>query len=77
MQSAPAPTKASRPIGVTIVAIIAAVGGIFSLFGGAMALSGSASGPLALAYIVIVFGILGLALGGGSSPAPIGPGLQG
>jgi hypothetical protein len=50
---------------VTIIAIIAAVGGIFSLFGGAMVLSGSASGPLALAYVVILFGILGLALGAG------------
>ena len=65
MQPAPAPTKRARPLGVTIIAIIAAVGGIFSLFGGAMVLSGSASGPLALAYVVILFGILGLALGAG------------
>ena len=65
MQAAPAPTKPARPIGVTIIAIVASVGGIFSLFGGAMVLSGSASGPLALAYVVILFGILGLALGAG------------
>lgn len=30
-----------------------------------MVLSGSASGPLVLAYVVILFGILGLALGAG------------
>ena len=30
-----------------------------------MVLSGSASGPLALAYVVTLFGILGLALGAG------------
>ena len=65
MQPAPASTKPVRPLGVTIIAIIAALGGIFSLFGGAMVLSGSASGPLALAYVVTLFGILGLALGAG------------
>ena len=65
MQPAPASTKPGRPLGVTIIAIVAALGGIFSLFGGAMVLSGSASGPLVLAYVVILFGILGLALGAG------------
>lgn len=65
MQSTPVSKRLHRPLGVTIIAIIAAVGGIFSLFGGAMVLSGSASGPLALAYVVILFGILGLALGAG------------
>ena len=65
MQPAPASTRPARPLGVTIIAIIAAVGGIFSLFGGAMVLSGNASGPLTLAYVVILFGILGLALGAG------------
>ena len=65
MHPAPASTKPARPLGVTIIAVIAALGGIFSLFGGAMVLSGSASGPLALAYVVILFGILGLALGAG------------
>jgi len=36
-----------------------------SLFGGASVLAGMASGPVALAYIVILFGILGLGLGAG------------
>jgi hypothetical protein len=57
--------KPNRPIGVTIIAIVAAAGGLLSLFGGASVLSGMASGPIALAYIVIIFGILGLALGAG------------
>jgi len=54
-----------RPTGVTIIAIVAAAGGILSLFGGSSRLAGTGSGPLALAYVVIVFGILGLALGAG------------
>jgi len=58
-------SKPKRPLGVTIIAIVAAAGGLLSLFGGASVLSGMASGPVALAYIVIIFGILGLALGGG------------
>jgi len=58
-------TKPKRPIGVTIIAIVAAAGGLLSLFGGASVLSGMASGPFALAIIVIMFGILGLALGAG------------
>ena len=57
--------KPKRPVGVTIIAIVAAAGGLLSLFGGAQVLSGIASGPLALAYIVIIFGVLGLALGFG------------
>ena len=57
--------KPKRPIGVAIIAIVAAAGGLLSLFGGAQVLSGMASGPLALAYIVIIFGVLGLALGFG------------
>jgi hypothetical protein len=61
----PSPSKLSRPLGVTIIAIVAAAGGILSLFGGASVLSGMASGPIALAYIVVIFGILGLALGAG------------
>ncbi len=52
-------------MGVTIIAIVAAAGGLLSLFGGASVLSGMASGPFALAIIVIIFGILGLALGAG------------
>jgi len=57
--------KPKRPVGVTIIAIVAAAGGLLSLFGGASVLSGMASGPFALAIIVIIFGILGLALGAG------------
>ena len=58
-------SKPKRPVGVAIIAIVAAAGGLLSLFGGAQVLSGMASGPLALAYIVIIFGVLGLALGFG------------
>jgi hypothetical protein len=57
--------KPHRPVGVMIIAIVAAAGGLLSLFGGASVLSGMATGPIALAYIVIVFGNLGLALGAG------------
>ena len=57
--------KPKRPVGVAIIAIVAAAGGLLSLFGGAQVLSGMASGPLTLAYIVIIFGVLGLALGFG------------
>lgn len=58
-------SKPKRPLGVTIIAIVAAAGGILSLFGGASVLAGMSSGPFALAIIVIIFGILGLALGAG------------
>jgi hypothetical protein len=58
-------SKPKRPVGVMVISIVAAAGGLLSLFGGASVLSGMASGPIALAYIVIVFGILGLALGAG------------
>lgn len=61
----PATAKPARPVGVLVVAIIAAAGGVLSLFGGAMVLSGMASGPIVLAYIVLVFGVLGLVLGFG------------
>jgi hypothetical protein len=54
-----------RPIGVTIIAIVAAAGGLLSLFGGASVLAGNASGPVVLAIIVVIFGILGLTLGAG------------
>lgn len=57
--------KIKRPVRVAIIAIVAAAGGLLSLYGGAQVLSGMASGPLALAYIVIIFGVLGLALGFG------------
>src|SRR5438132_13404504 len=54
-----------RPLGITIIAIVAAAGGLLSLFGGASRLAGMGTGPIALAYIVVIFGILGLALGAG------------
>lgn len=58
-------SKPKRPIGVTIIAIIAAAGGVLSLFGGVSVLVGTAAGPLILAIIVILFGFFGLALGAG------------
>jgi len=57
--------KPKRPIGVLIIAIVAAAGGLLSIFGGASRLAGMGTGPIALAYIVIIFGILGLTLGAG------------
>ena len=48
-----------------IIAIVAAAGGLLSIFGGASRLAGMGTGPIALAYIVIIFGILGLTLGAG------------
>src|SRR3989475_12617424 len=57
--------KPKRPVGVVIIAIVAAAGGLLSLFGGASVLAGMASGPFALAIIVIIFVILGLELGAG------------
>jgi hypothetical protein len=59
------PSRPKRPVGVTIIAIVAAAGGLLSLFGGASRLAGMGTGPIALAYIVIIFGILGLTLGAG------------
>ena len=64
MMQSPEP-KSKRPIEVTIIAIIAAAGGLLSLFGGASVLAGNTTGPFALAIIVVVFGILGLAIGAG------------
>src|SRR5881296_3441590 len=61
----PSAPKPKRPVGVTVIAIVAAAGGLLSLFGGASVLAGMSSGPLALAIIVIIFGILGLTLGAG------------
>ena len=52
-------------MGVTIIALVASIGGLLSLYGGASVLAGTASGPFALAIIVITFGILGLILGAG------------
>ena len=48
-----------------MIAVVAAAGGILSLLGGASVLSGMASGSTILAVIVVIFGILGLALGAG------------
>ena len=58
-------SKPKRPVGVTIIAIIAAAGGVLSLFGGVSVLAGTSTGPLILAIIVILFGFFGLALGVG------------
>ena len=57
--------KSKRHIGVSIIAIVALAGGLLSLYGGASVLAGNATGPFALAIIVVVFGILGLAIGAG------------
>ena len=57
--------KPQKPVGVTIIAVVAAAGGLLSLFGAASRLAGMGSGPVVLAYIVIIFGILGIALGAG------------
>src|SRR6267143_7175818 len=65
MRMASSQSRPSRPVGVTIIAIVAAAGGLLSIFGGASRLAGMGTGPVALAYVVIVFGILGLALGAG------------
>jgi hypothetical protein len=62
---ASAVSEPKRPLGVTIIAIVAAAGGLLSLFGGASVLAGSATGPIILAIVVIIFGVLGLALGAG------------
>src|SRR4029077_13374745 len=57
--------KPKRPVGVIVIAVIAAAGGVLSLFGAASAFSGNATGPTWLAVVVTIFGILGLALGVG------------
>jgi hypothetical protein len=58
-------TPSKRPVGVLVIAVIAAAGGFLSLFGAASVFSGNATGPTWLAIIVTIFGILGLALGVG------------
>jgi hypothetical protein len=58
-------SRPKKPVGVTVIAVIAAAGGLLSLFGAASAFSGSATGPTWLAIVVTIFGILGLALGVG------------
>src|SRR5262245_21230729 len=65
MQAPGSKPKPSRPLGVTVVGVIAIAGGVLSLLGGVSVLSGMATGPFALAIIVLVFGFLGLGLGGG------------
>jgi hypothetical protein len=65
MHMASAQSKPKRPLGVTIIAIVAGAGGLLSIFGGASRFAGMGTGPIALAYIVIAFGILGLTLGAG------------
>ena len=62
MQSQSTP---KRPVGVVVIAVIAAAGGLLSLFGASSAFSGNATGPTWLAIVVTIFGILGLALGVG------------
>src|SRR5438132_8806940 len=59
------PSKPKRPVGVIIIAAIAAAGGLLSLFGAASIFSGNATGPTWLAIVVVFFGILGLSLGVG------------
>jgi hypothetical protein len=58
-------TKPKRPMGIIAIAVIAAAGGVLSLFGAASVFSGNATGPTWLAIVVTIFGILGLALGVG------------
>ena len=58
-------SKPKRPLGVVVIAVIAAAGGVLSLFGAASVFSGNATGPSWLAVVVTIFGILGLALGVG------------
>src|SRR5215831_15178215 len=58
-------SKPVRPLGVTIIVIVAAAGGVLSLLAGVSILSGMMNGDKILASIVAVFGTLGLALGAG------------
>jgi hypothetical protein len=58
-------SRPKRPVGVTVIAIVAAAGGVLSLLAGVSILSGMMSGDKLLASIVAIFGILGLALGAG------------
>jgi len=57
--------KPKRPVGVIVIAVIAAAGGLLSLFGAASVFAGNATGPTWLAIVVAIFGVLGLALGVG------------
>ena len=48
-----------------LITVIAAAGGVLSLFGASSVFAGNATGPTWLAIVVTIFGILGLALGVG------------
>src|SRR5437870_7704270 len=58
-------SKPKRPVGIIVIAVVAAAGGLLSLFGAASVFSGNATGPTWLAIVVVIFGILGLSLGVG------------
>src|SRR5207245_3146611 len=58
-------SKPKRPVGVIIIAVIAAAGCLLSLFCAASVFSGNATGPTWLAIVVTIFGLLGLILGVG------------
>jgi hypothetical protein len=58
-------SKPKRSLGVIVIAVIAAAGGLLSLFGAASVFSGNATGPTWLAIVIIIFGLLGLTLGVG------------
>jgi len=58
-------SKRKRPVGVIVIAVIAAAGSVLSLFGASSVFAGSATGPTWLAIVVTIFGIFGLALGVG------------
>src|SRR6266496_1638730 len=57
-------SKPKRPVGIIVIAVIAAAGGLLSLFGAASVFSGNATGPTWLAIVVVVFGILEILYGG-------------
>ena len=56
-------SKPKRPVGIIVIAVIAAAGGLLSLFGAASVFSGNGTGPTWLAIVVVIFGTLGLTLG--------------
>ena len=58
-------SRPKGPVGVILIAVIAAAGGVLSLFGASSVFAGNATGPTWLAIVVTIFGILGLALGVG------------
>jgi len=55
----------ARPLGVTIIGVIAFIGGLFGLLGAVTALSGTVTEPPIIGVVVLIFGIFGLALGWG------------